>query len=98
MSRLRLPKRATANAVRLAFFNELTACSFMTANKVQEVSTNAIVLNADNEILFVRRSLKDDFLPGCWELPGGGSEYGETPQEALVREIKEECGIMVKVD
>lgn len=36
-------------------------------------------------------------MPGFWELPGGGSEYGETPQEALKREIKEECGIDVKV-
>lgn len=32
-----------------------------------------------------------------WEIPGGKVDFGETPEESIVREIKEETGVNVKV-
>ncbi|QTD39471.1 (deoxy)nucleoside triphosphate pyrophosphohydrolase [Sporosarcina sp. Te-1] len=56
----------------------------------------AIIHKEQGEILCARRSSKMT-LPGFWEFPGGKVERGETPQEALVREIQEELGCYIRV-
>ncbi|MBI2594386.1 NUDIX hydrolase [Candidatus Curtissbacteria bacterium] len=66
--------------------------------KIQEVCVGAVINNKKGEILFVRRSDKDDFMPGFWELPGGSTDFGEEPQQGLAREIKEECGLDISVE
>lgn len=62
-------------------------------NNLQRMSTNAFIINKNNEVLLLLRSIKDDAFPGEWELGGGGILYKETPEQSLIREIKEECGL-----
>lgn len=56
----------------------------------------AAVIVRDGRVLLTRR-LEGQHLAGLWEFPGGKLEGGESPQEALVRECREECGIEVEV-
>lgn len=60
------------------------------------IVTAAILLQSD-KILITRRA-KGRHLAGYWEFPGGKLEYGETEEECLVREIKEELDICIKVN
>lgn len=63
----------------------------------QQIAVGGAIFNKNNELLFVRRSADDEFMPGVWELPGGGTEFGEKPEDGLQREIMEECGIAIIV-
>jgi 8-oxo-dGTP diphosphatase len=58
----------------------------------------AVVKNAAGEILLGRRNQPD--MPqehDKWEFPGGTIDFGETPEEALRREVKEEAGVEIKI-
>ena len=50
------------------------------------------ILKDKDLFLVVKRSKEDDLYPGCWEFPGGHLEFGETINNALKRELKEEIG------
>ena len=53
------------------------------------------VVLQDNLVLVGRRNSKLH-LGGYWEFPGGKVEEGETPRQAVVRELKEEVGLIIK--
>jgi 8-oxo-dGTP diphosphatase len=52
------------------------------------------LIDADNRVLIAERPAGKS-MAGLWEFPGGKVEPGETPEQALVREIREELGIEV---
>lgn len=52
----------------------------------------AALLDADNRILIAQRPAHKN-MGGLWEFPGGKVEIGETPEQALIRELKEELDI-----
>ena len=54
------------------------------------------VLLRDGAVLVARRS-QDMSLPGLWEFPGGKIKRGESPQEALQRELSEELLIDAEI-
>jgi 8-oxo-dGTP diphosphatase len=53
----------------------------------------AAALVRDNSILLCHRSPTRRWYPNVWDLPGGHVEAGETPHQALARELSEELGI-----
>lgn len=55
----------------------------------------AAVIRKDGRIFATQRGYGD--FKDWWEFPGGKMEAGETPQEALVREIKEELDADISV-
>lgn len=54
------------------------------------------IIAKEGKVFCCQRSLEKS-LPGKWEFPGGKIESGETKQQALVREIKEELEIDIAV-
>ncbi|MFM2423678.1 MAG: hypothetical protein RLZZ70_63 [Candidatus Parcubacteria bacterium] len=54
------------------------------------ISAKALILDETRTKFLIA---KED--NGKWELPGGGLDWGEKPQEGIVREIKEEMGLTV---
>jgi 8-oxo-dGTP diphosphatase len=57
----------------------------------------AIIYNDDKQILIAQRKQPKSYA-GMWEFPGGKLEKEETPEQCIVREIKEELNIVIRVE
>ena len=63
---------------------------------VKAINVVAGIIYKENKILLCRRK-EGKSQAGFWEFPGGKVEKNESKQDALLREIKEELGIEIKV-
>lgn len=80
--------------------NEITSYYFSFATwlirKLQKllgastVGVRALVINSESKVLLVKHT----YLPE-WHFPGGGVDQGETAVDAVIRELKEETGVVV---
>lgn len=64
----------------------ITACAFIH----QE-------LDGVHKVFMAKRADTKKFLPGVYEIPGGHIDFGETTENGLVREIREEFGVDVRL-
>ena len=53
------------------------------------------LIDPDGRVLLAKRP-QGKTLAGLWEFPGGKVEQAETPEDALIRELREELGINVE--
>lgn len=62
------------------------------------LSVKMIVRDELGCCLLLKRSLSSKGNPGKWEFPGGKAEPGETFDETLMREVKEETGLTISLE
>jgi 8-oxo-dGTP diphosphatase len=60
------------------------------------IKVTAAVIENNGRILVCRRREGERF-GGFWEFPGGKTETGESPEDGLVREIREELNLEIEV-
>lgn len=63
---------------------------------MRSVRVSAAVIKDDDKILAAERGYGE--YRGFWEFPGGKREEGESGEEAIIREIKEELGVTIETD
>ena len=67
----------------------------MTEAKKLVLVVAVALIDPDGRVLIARRP-EGKAMAGLWEFPGGKVEPGENPEAALIRELSEELGILVK--
>lgn len=63
---------------------------------IQKVVLAAVIIKND-KVLILQRSKEEDIFPNMWELPSGKKEFLETSENSLLREVKEETGLDIKI-
>lgn len=63
---------------------------------IQKIIVAGIVIR-NNKVLIIQRSADEESYPNLWELPSGKRDFLELSETAVIREVKEETGLDVKV-
>jgi 8-oxo-dGTP diphosphatase len=84
---MKIPKRKSKSIPHELFSKILKVIPILTVDGV---------IFADGKVLLVKRSIRP--YRGYWCLPGGRVEFGETVEEAVHREVKEETGLDVETE
>ena len=63
---------------------------------MNSIPVTCVVLLHEGKVMAAQRAAHMD-LPGCWEFPGGKVEEGESPETCLVREVREELSINIRI-
>ena len=66
----------------------------MSSDQTIAIGVGAVIFRGD-EVLIIKRG-KPPFM-GQWSIPGGGLEFGEKVTDAVIREVREETGLEVKL-
>ena len=59
------------------------------------VGCGAVIVNSEGQVLLLKRKCPPE--AGKWSVPGGKPGFGETLQNALIREVKEEIGTDIEI-
>src|SRR3989344_7502048 len=60
------------------------------------VGIGAVIINSEGKMLLAKRGKKAKNERGKWEFPGGAVEFGDTMKDTIIREMKEELGVLIK--
>jgi len=61
------------------------------------IGTGALIFNDEGKVFISKRGKKSRNEPGKWDFPGGAVEFGERCEDAIIREIKEEFNMDIKI-
>ena len=91
---MRLEQSLRRSTIFHPFKRKAKANTVSTMLKKTRISAYGLVVR-QRKILLCRVSAELPKWQGQWTLPGGGIDFGEAPEDAMVREVEEETGILV---